>query len=106
MDAPIQKQKHNKTCKELVYIGVYRSRSYKIVSNSRTRRMPCEAFIVTKYRFNRVINITCTVHSIYMLKENIYSQLYYTKLLNECNFQHTSNVAKVKEKDLNTCIII
>ena len=32
-----------------------------------------------------------------MLKENIYTQIYYTKLLNECKFQDTSNTDKVKE---------
>ena len=41
-----------------------------------------------------------------MLKENIYSQLYYTKVLNECKFQHISNANNVKEKELNTCIIV
>ena len=41
-----------------------------------------------------------------MLKENIYSKLYYTKELNEWKFQHRSNADKVKQKELNTCIII
>ena len=40
-----------------------------------------------------------------MFKENIYSQLYYTKVLNECKFQHKTNADKVKEKELNTGII-
>ena len=39
-----------------------------------------------------------------MLKKIIHSQLYYTKLLNE--FQHNRNADKVKEKELNTCIIV
>ena len=42
----------------------------------------------------------------YLIKENIFSHLYYTKALNECKFQHTSNTDKVKEKKLNTSIII
>ena len=40
-----------------------------------------------------------------ILKVNIYSHLYYTKMLNEYKFQHTRNADKVKEKELNTCII-
>ena len=39
-----------------------------------------------------------------MLKENIYSGLYYAKLLNK--FQRTCDAEKAKEKGLNTCIII
>ena len=35
-----------------------------------------------------------------MLKENIYSQLYFVKVLNERKFQHTSNADKVKEEEL------
>ena len=67
--------------------------------------MSSEAFVVTKYRCSRCLKITCTVESIYILKENIHSQLDDTKVLNELNFQRTSNVKKVKEKELNTCII-
>ena len=40
------------------------------------------------------------------LKENIYSQLCYTELLNECKFKHTSNADKVKENGLNNCTVI
>ena len=46
------------------------------------------------------------VSDIYVLKENIYSQLYYTKVLNECSLQHTSNAHKVRVIELNTCIIV
>ena len=46
------------------------------------------------------------VSNIYVLKENIYSQLYYTKVLNECSLQHTSNAHKVRVIELNTCIIV
>ena len=41
-----------------------------------------------------------------MFKENIYSQLNYTKLLNERKFQHAINDDRVKEKELNTHIIL
>ena len=41
-----------------------------------------------------------------MFKENIYSQLNYTKLLDECKFEHAINVDRVKKKELNTHIII
>ena len=39
-------------------------------------------------------------------KKNIYRQVRYTKVLNECKFQHANHADKVKEKGLNTCIII
>ena len=39
---------------------------------------------------------------IYMSKKNIYSQLYYTKVLSECKFQHTSNAGKIKANELST----
>ena len=42
---------------------------------------------------------------IYMLKENIYSQLYYTKVLNGCKFQLTGVAGRVKQKELNTYYI-
>ena len=48
----------------------------------------CEAFFVTKFSYSRCLNITCTMQFTYMLKEIIYSQLYYTKVLNECKFQN------------------
>ena len=41
-----------------------------------------------------------------MFELDIYLQVYYTKVLNECKFPHTGNGDKVKEKGLNTCNII
>ena len=41
-----------------------------------------------------------------MLKENIYLQLFYTKMLNECKFQNINNAGKVKEKKIYTCIMV
>ena len=35
-------------------------------------------------------------------QKNIYSQLYYTKLLSDCKFQHTSKADKVKARELST----
>ena len=64
----------------------YRSRSFKKIYNSITRRVYIEAFLVTKYRYSKYLNIKSTVSSLCMLNENIYSQLYYTKVLNECKF--------------------
>ena len=37
-----------------------------------------------------------------MSKNNIYSQLYYTKVLGECKFQHASNAGKIKASELST----
>ena len=82
------------------------SRSFKVISNSMSKRVSSIAFVVLKYWCSRCLNMTSTVYSMYMLKENIYSQLFYTKVLNEWKFQLTSNAGKVKETELNTCIII
>ena len=41
--------------------SIYRSRKFKIVSNSITRRVSCEASLVTKYTFNTCLNITWTM---------------------------------------------
>ena len=76
--------------------SIYNSRSFNIVSNSRTITVSCEPFLVTKYRYSCCQNMATTT---------IFT-FYYTKVLNKCKLQHTSNVHKVKVMKLKTCIII
>lgn len=76
--------------------SIFNSRSFNIVSNSRTITVSCEAFFVTKYRYSCCQNMTTTT----------LFTLYYTKVLNGYKLQHTSNVHKVKVMKLKTCIII
>ena len=62
--------------------SIYRSRSFKIVFDSITKRVSGEVFLILKYRYSRCL-------------------LYYTKVLNDCKFQHKCNADKVKEIELN-----
>ena len=59
MDAYIQKYNMHRSVNSIY--SIYKSRSFKIVSNNITRRASSGAFLVTKYRRSRCLNITDTV---------------------------------------------
>ena len=75
---------------EILMNNICRTRSFKVTLK---RRVPSEAFIVIKYRYSR--------YHMHDVEKNIYSKLYYNKVLNASFNAYVMLLFLLREKELN-----